>query len=518
MTEFSSLHQLVPTNGLEAAGFSALVNNAGIDIGCEKIQVFGYGSNSIAQLKGRITTDPEQLRAQKATLHGWERIFAGSSSAWGRGAVASLHPMQSSSSSMAVTMGSAVLMTVQQLLELFKYEGGYAIVPVYINLQTGGEEDDTTVNVCAFTFIRRDHIFHAEPNEVYLTAIHHHLSSIWIPEGKDKDNQNSSLSISIEIVGYNKELTRTQYHAGWRYPSAAMYNLPIPALLVSANFHRVKGGSASWTMPKTVVQLTDEFRHIGIHGIAFLLCTYLFYYCHRPCFFSHLCVNIYNAPGFSDLSVALHNLDNMNQALISKGFDMLTACTTAALLRLMEDANNASQGMQSEEEEEDGNDDSDTVLCFVYGSLMSKLHNFHLMEKHDAVFVGKANTLENYYMSSRLPELWFPYVSREPILNGQCKTSIQGEVYRVPKRGLGDLDRLENHPWWYRRQKIQARVLVDTDPSDYQGTLTTVSIYIFENSKDITDMRSNQQNFLAVDDGDWRKCLLHRTTRLKDRF
>ena len=140
------------------------------------------------------------------------------------------------------------------------------------------------------------------------------------------------------------------------------------------------------------------------------------------------------------------------------------------------------------------------------------------MEKHDAVFVGKANTLENYYMSSRLPELWFPYVSREPILNGQCKTSIQGEVYRVPKRGLGDLDRLENHPWWYRRQKIQARVLVDTDPSDYQGTLTTVSIYIFENSKDITDMRSNQQNFLAIDDGDWRKCLLHRTTRLKDRF
>ena len=220
--------------------------------------------------------------------------------------------------------------------------------------------------------------------------------------------------------------------------------------------------------------------------------------------------------GFSDLSVALHNLDNINQALKLKGFNILTACTTAALLRLMDDANSASQEIQGSVTDED-DDGSETILCFVYGSLMSKLHNFHLMEKHNAVLVGKGVTVENnYYMTSRLPELWYPYVSREPILNNQHSSSIQGEVYCVPKSGLGDLDRLENHPWWYRRQKIEAKVLIDSDSSDNQGAITEVSIYIFENSKDIADMRSNQQDFLAIDDGDWKKCLLQRTTRLKD--
>ena len=256
MTEFTSLHQLVPTAGLEAADFAALVQQVGIDVDHERIQVFGYGSNSIAQLKGRITSNPEQLQAQKATLYGWERIFAGSSSAWGKGAVASLHPAApTSSSSMVKTMGSAVFMTVKQLQELFMYEGGYAIVPIFINL-----EDNT--KVCAFTFIRKDCVFRVEPNEVYLTAIHHHLSSVWNPdEGSDSD-----VAISIEIVGYNKELIRVQHHPGWSYPKSAIHSLPVPALLVSANFHRVKAGNTSWTMPKTVIQLTEEFKHIGIHG------------------------------------------------------------------------------------------------------------------------------------------------------------------------------------------------------------------------------------------------------------
>ena len=204
----------------------------------------------------------------------------------------------------------------------------------------------------------------------------------------------------------------------------------------------------------------------------------------------------------------------MNQALMNKGLNKLTPCTTTALRRLMEDANSATKGMQDgTDDDEDG---SDTVLCFVYGSLMSNLQNFHLMEKHNAVFVGKAVTVhDNYYMTSRIPELWFPYVSREPIMQGQCNTFVHGEVYRVPKSGLGDLDRLENHPWWYRRQKIEARVFAASDPSD-KGTETIVSIYIFEDSNDMADMRSNQQFFLSVDDGDWKRCLQQSTTRLNN--
>ena len=265
MSEFGSiLHSLVPATGLEAAGFSALVEKEGVAV-TEKVLVFGYGSNSIAQLKGRIKTEPEQLYAQRAILLGWERIFAGSSSAWGKGAVASLHPVPSSSSASASAsvMGSAVVMTVKQLLELFVYEGGYAIVPVTINLQ----QQESNTNACAFTFVRKDHVFQAEPNEIYLTAIQHHLSSVWTSEDQ---RSPESISIEIEIVGYSADLVRTQYHAGWKYPSSALHSLSIPALLVSVNFHRVRAGNVSWTMPKTVVQLTEEFKHIGIHGDIFL--------------------------------------------------------------------------------------------------------------------------------------------------------------------------------------------------------------------------------------------------------
>ena len=182
----------------------------------------------------------------------------------------------------------------------------------------------------------------------------------------------------------------------------------------------------------------------------------------------------------------------------------------------MDEANHVCAAMQGvDDDDDDDDDDSDTTLCFVYGSLMSNLHNFHLMKKHNAVFIGNATTEENdYYMTSRLPDLWFPYVSKEPIMNGQSSCSVQGEVYCVPKSGLGDLDRLENHPWWYRRQKIKARIM--TSSSHAQGTLTKVSIYIFENSNDMADMRSKQQDFIAVEDGDWMKCLRERTTRLKE--
>jgi hypothetical protein len=77
-------------------------------------------------------------------------------------------------------------------------------------------------------------------------------------------------------------------------------------------------------------------------------------------------------------------MDNMNNALMSKGFPEMSTCAVAALKRLLLDAESIDEKEAKETEEDDG---ESTILCFVYGSLMSKLHNFHLMEKHQAELV-----------------------------------------------------------------------------------------------------------------------------------
>jgi gamma-glutamylcyclotransferase (GGCT)/AIG2-like uncharacterized protein YtfP len=93
---------------------------------------------------------------------------------------------------------------------------------------------------------------------------------------------------------------------------------------------------------------------------------------------------------------------------------------------------------------------------------------------------------------------------------------VLGEIYRVPKTGLTDLDRLENHPWWYRRQKINAKVLKMHDQRGVQQAYAeddkiVASIYIFECEEDITKMRQSPEDYLDVIDGDWKKCLAENT-------
>jgi gamma-glutamylcyclotransferase (GGCT)/AIG2-like uncharacterized protein YtfP len=82
-------------------------------------------------------------------------------------------------------------------------------------------------------------------------------------------------------------------------------------------------------------------------------------------------------------------------------------------------------------------------LVFVYGTLKRGCSNHFFLE--EARCLGRGRTLHAY----ALYEGEYPFVIREEHL-----TPIQGEVYEVDGQTLQRLDRLEEHPDYYRRDQV----------------------------------------------------------------
>ena len=436
------------------------------------IVLFSYGSISLAQLRGRIS--PPLDKNECALAVDYERIFAGFSSSWG-GGVASLHPREG-----ARTLGSIVNLTLSQLKEFSAFEYGYELKSIDV-IKISNQE-----RMSAVTFIKEDPDFILLPSEAYLTAIHSHLQEACTPP-------------PIEIVGYSQS-GRVVMNEGWRYPDSHS-RVGIPAFLVIANSRRVSRGLSSWAMPATMVAATNSLEKAAVHSV-------------------------------NDLSVALHNTDNFKQLLQSTGCEIFDEGTLATLndLLLPSEVGATTGGAVSPENHispvecaSEGEEGGQIILLFVYGSLLSGLHNFHLLERSAAVYVGPAETCETFFLCSRGPGFSFPYVTKMAVIPGQTPTKVKGEVYRVPSQHLPELDRLENHPHWYRRQQIQVSSSSLSPPLLLEGperntstttTTTTTStttdkvwIYILENEDDIDDMKSKPDAFHDVSDGDWKKFL-----------
>ena len=67
--------------------------------------VFCYGSNNIEQIRSRCKNP--WLQSEPALLRGWVRVFAGDSSTWGGGGVASVVPVASLSPGPGGVAGTA---------------------------------------------------------------------------------------------------------------------------------------------------------------------------------------------------------------------------------------------------------------------------------------------------------------------------------------------------------------------------------------------------------------------------
>lgn len=90
-----------------------------------------------------------------------------------------------------------------------------------------------------------------------------------------------------------------------------------------------------------------------------------------------------------------------------------------------------------------------THLVFVYGSLKRGFHNYRLLERHGAEFLGAAVTADRHTLVKGTA---FPFLinARDVAPNA----NIAGEVYEVDDECLAALDRLESHPRFYRREEI----------------------------------------------------------------
>mgnify|MGYP003118892828 FL=1 len=82
---------------------------------------------------------------------------------------------------------------------------------------------------------------------------------------------------------------------------------------------------------------------------------------------------------------------------------------------------------------------------FVYGTLKKGFHNHPLIERGE--YMGDAYTCEEYSMLI-CTMTGIPFVVKEE------NYPIVGEVYSVDKKTFNDLDRLEGHPTFYRRELI----------------------------------------------------------------
>lgn len=116
-------------------------------------------------------------------------------------------------------------------------------------------------------------------------------------------------------------------------------------------------------------------------------------------------------------------------------------------------------------------------LVFVYGSLLPGLHNAALL--HGCEPLGYGTTAPEFSMFA-LAAGSYPAVCRGG------STAIRGAVFAVNNAVLAQLDRLEGHPEWYRREQVPLA----------SGPAELVWIYVMP-------IREVDSPFVRVLSGDW---------------
>lgn len=222
--------------------------------------VFSYGSNSVAQLRGRVRNP--SLTALPARVLGWERIFCLSSPRWagiagsvaGTGAgAASLYP-----SERGEALGSASQLSDEEIVRLDGFERpAYDRVEVEMLLRT----DPTSVHEVkqtAFAYIAVQPKWICPPSEQYLTAIHLMLREQW-------SHVHSTIDIPVNGVFHVNDAAVMLPLYTWRHPGA--HRLSIPALCVEVNA-RIPPEANSWVMPGSILDVETRLAAVGVQSTA----------------------------------------------------------------------------------------------------------------------------------------------------------------------------------------------------------------------------------------------------------
>jgi gamma-glutamylcyclotransferase (GGCT)/AIG2-like uncharacterized protein YtfP len=126
--------------------------------------LFSYGSNSIEQLKDRLSID-RVLLYKKAYMKDYIRIFAGKSNKW-NGCVASIYPKKDKK-----VYGIAIEISEDEINKLNAFESGYSLEIKKIIIEEDKEEID------CYVYIKKNNKLNLFPSESYLSAINKMLNN-----------------------------------------------------------------------------------------------------------------------------------------------------------------------------------------------------------------------------------------------------------------------------------------------------------------------------------------------------
>lgn len=149
---------------------------------------------------------------------------------------------------------------------------------------------------------------------------------------------------------------------------------------------------------------------------------------------------------------------------------------------------------------------------FVYGSLMSKLGNHHILSDltpHVRLVFGQCVSVEKFYLSG-LKSNEYPYLSEVPLHPDQLPNQIKGELYEVSTDALAKLDEFEEHPTEYLRSMIGVMDISTGNEKNLgcKYEIIESNVYLLKNEERILQARAGfEKKFVIVTDGDWREHL-----------
>lgn len=125
---------------------------------------------------------------------------------------------------------------------------------------------------------------------------------------------------------------------------------------------------------------------------------------------------------------------------------------------------------------------------FVYGTLMSGMHNNYLIRNSE--FISDAKTIEKY-------GLFVSIQNKIPMLFSNDRTSIiHGELYKLTDEDFQRTDWLEGHPAVYKRELIDVFII-------HTHEKIKAWVYFFNQEKLTSDYYKS--NCMLINDGNYRK-------------
>eukprot|EP00041_Stephanoeca_diplocostata_P035130 m.1227844 g.1227844 ORF g.1227844 m.1227844 type:complete len:552 (-) comp24643_c1_seq25:2924-4579(-) len=346
------------------------------------VKVFNYGSNSAAQLRGRVGNP--SLQTERAVLKDFTRVFCLESKGWD-GGVASIAPHKGS-----VVHGSVAELSKEEKSMLDVYEHAYRQEEVTIHVERQGYSESVqatvyvagaTTSSCATRIPAPFTVpFAVHPSEQYLTAIHVMLREHW----SHLEAEPVAPHHAVAIRGMHEAEADTVCDFGeWKHPG--VHKLSLPALCVEINARRTQ----KWTMPKHIKHFTAQLGSIGVHSV------------------SDLCAAL--APSTAGDVPPL----SLNAALAAAGQEPLDR-ETMHILRCLP-----------------------LHQVFVYGTLLHGESNHHFMKEATRI-ADSATTTANDITMVYNSEMKYPYAihgDRNTRLTS-VRTRVKGELYVVSDRHL----------------------------------------------------------------------------------